>query len=300
MNLRRLMALVGALGAWAPTVWAQGQSQQAPAGSRPRFDTGINAARDVSIEQNLDAQLPLETTFRDEVGRSVALKEYFGKKPVWLVLPFFKCTGTCPMMVDGMISVMHEPALNYQLGRDFEIVVISINPRETPQIAAAKKQEYISKLGLAGAEKAFHFLTGEEKDIKAVADALGYKYVYDARTDQYAHASATFVLTPKGKISRYHFGVSYSPKDVRLSLTEAGQGRIGSVAEKILLFCYHYDPQRNTYGLYAFRLTQVLGGITVLALGSFMIFNFRREAREQELTRHSGGGATGVAPDREA
>ncbi|MBB6051076.1 SCO family protein [Armatimonas rosea] len=300
MFRRGLLALVMALGVLAPSAFAQGQSQQAPAGSRPRFDTGINAARDVAINQNLDAELPLEAQFHDELGRTVALKEYFGKKPVWMVLPFFKCTGTCPMMVDGMISVMHEPSLGYQIGRDFEIVVISINPRETPEIAAAKKQEYLSKLGLAGAEKSFHFLTGDEKDIRAVADALGYKYVYDARTDQYAHASATFVATPKGKISRYHFGVSYSPKDVRLSLTEAGQGRIGSLAEKVLLFCYHYDPQRNTYGLAAFRLTQVLGVVTILALGSFMIINFRREAREQQLTRTSGGDVVNKTSDREA
>jgi protein SCO1 len=295
-----LLTLVLALGVIVPSVFAQGQSQQAQAGSRPRFDTGINAARDVSINQNLDASLPLAASFRDELGRTVTLGEYFGKKPVWMVLPFFKCTGTCPMMVDGMISVMHEPNLGYQIGRDFEIVVISINPRETSQIAAAKKQEYLSKLGLAGAEKSFHFLTGDEKNIKSVADALGYTYVYDPATDQYAHASATFVATPKGKISRYHFGVSYSPKDVRLSFTEAGQGRIGSVAEKILLFCYHYDPQRNTYGLAAFRLTQVLGALTVLGLGSFMIINFRREAREQQLTRISGGDVTNKTSDREA
>ena len=300
MLLRRLLALTVAFGALVPSVFAQGQSQQAPMGARPRFDNGINAARDVAIDQNLDAALPLETLFRDESGKTVALKSFFGKRPVWMVLPFFKCTGTCPMMVDGMISVMHEPGLGYQIGRDFEIVVISINPRETPEIATAKRQEYLSKLGLAGAEKSFHFLTGEEPSIRAVAKALGYKYVYDAKTDQYAHASATFVATPQGKISRYHFGVSYSAKDVRLSLTEAGQGRIGSVAEKILLFCYHYDPQRNTYGLYVFRLVQVLGTLTVLVLGSFMIINFRRDAREQHLTRVSGGDATTKASDREA
>jgi protein SCO1 len=281
MCLRGKLALGAALLALAPSAFAQGQSQQAPPGSRPRFDTGINAARDVSISQNLDAALPLETVFRNETGKMVPLKEYFGAKPVWLVMPFFKCTGTCPMMVEGMISAMHEPGLGYQIGRDFEVVVISINPKETPEIATAKKQEYLSQLGLAGAEKSFHFLTGEEKDIRAVADALGYKYVYDAKTGQYAHASATFMATPKGRVSRYHFGVSYKAKDVRLSLTEAGQGRIGSVAEKILLFCYHYDPQRNTYGLAVFRLLQVLGTATAIALGSFMVISFRRESREQ-------------------
>ncbi|WP_395089060.1 SCO family protein [Armatimonas sp.] len=300
MSRRNLLALLAASGTLVPSAFAQGQSQQAPSGSQPRFDTSINAARDVAIDQNLDKALPLTATFHDELGRTVALKEFFGKKPVWLVLPFFKCTGTCPMMVDGMISVMHEPGLGYQIGRDFEIVVISINPRETPQIASAKKQEYISKLGLAGAEKSFHFLTGDEKNIRAVADVLGYKYVYDAKTDQYAHASATFVATPQGKISRYHFGVSYLAKDVRLSLTEAGRGHIGNVSEKILLFCYFYDPQRNTYGLAAFRIVQVLGTLTVLALGSFMIINFRRDAREQQLTRTSGGDAATKASNREA
>lgn len=281
MCLRGTLTLGAALLALAPSAFGQGQSQQAPFGSRPRFDTGINAARDVSISQNLDAALPLETVFRNETGKIVPLKEYFGTKPVWLVMPFFKCTGTCPMMVEGMISAMHEPGLGYQIGRDFEVVVISINPKETPEIATAKKQEYLSQLGLAGAEKSFHFLTGEEKDIRAVADSLGYKYVYDAKTGQYAHASATFMATPKGRVSRYHFGVSYKAKDVRLSLTEAGQGRIGSVAEKILLFCYHYDPQRNTYGLAVFRLLQVLGTATAIALGSFMVISFRRESREQ-------------------
>lgn len=299
MNIRAVvLVLVLALVALAPSGLAQGLSQQAPNGSRPRFDNGINAARDVAINQKLDTELPLEAVFRDESGKSVRLGDFFGKKPVWMVMPFYKCTGTCPQMVNGMIATMHDPALRYQIGADFEIIVLSINPRETSAIALAKKQQYLSELGLAGAERSFHFLTGEERDIRAVADALGYKYVYDAKRDQYAHASATFVITPKGRVSRYHFGVVYPAKDVRLSLTEAGQGRIGTVAEQILLFCYHYDPERNTYGLAVFRLLQVLGTLTIVLLGSYMYVNFRREAREQQFTRESGLGAK--SPDREA
>lgn len=293
-----ILVSVLALVMLVPSVFAQGASQQAQNGTRARFDTGINAARDVSINQKLDSELPLDATFRDESGKIVRLRDFFGKKPIWMVLPFYKCTGTCPQMVNGMIATMHDPSLKYQIGPDFEIIVLSINPRETASIALAKKQQYLSELGLAGAERSFHFLTGEEKDIRVLADALGYKYVYDAKRDQYAHASATFVITPKGRVSRYHFGVVYPAKDVRLSLTEAGQGRIGTVAEQILLFCYHYDPERNTYGLAVFRLLQVLGTLTVVLLGSYMYVNFRREAREHQSTRESGLGAN--APDREA
>lgn len=298
MQMRRSLGLVWALLSLVPAVFAQGMSQQGQNGTRPRFDTGINAAKDVAIDQNLDAMLPLDTVFRDEAGRAVALREFFGKKPVWMVMPFYKCTGTCPQMVNGMIATMHDPNLKYEIGKDFEIVVISINPRETPAIASAKKQQALSELGLAGADRSFHFLTGEEKDIRSVASALGYKYVYDSNRDQYAHGSATFVMTPKGNVSRYHFGVVYPAKDVRLSITEAGQGRIGSVAEKILLFCYHYDPQRNTYGLALFRILQALGTLTVLLLGSFIVMNFRREARENQVTRDPGLGEN--SPDREA
>lgn len=258
---------------------AQGLPQGAQAGGRPQFDSGINAARDVTVTQKLDNRVPLDRTFRDEQGRTVPLRSFFRGKPVWLVMPFYQCKNTCAMMLHGMVEALHDPALKWQVGRDFDIVVISINPKEDAALATATKGRYLSELGIAGAETGWHFLTGAEPDIRAVADAVGYTYVYDAQRDQYAHPSVTMILTPEGKVSRYLFGVVYPGKDAYLAMTEAGKGKIGSPADQFILMCYHYDPTRNTYGLAVFRLLQIFGTATVVLLGSFMVVSLRRERK---------------------
>jgi protein SCO1/2 len=268
---------------------AQGISQGPQPGGRATFDSGINAARDVTVDQRLDNRLPLESTFRDETGKSVTLGSFFGKRPVWLVMPFYQCKNTCAMMLHGMVEALHDPALKWQVGRDFDIVVISINPKEREALASATKDRYLSELGIPGAEKGWHFLTGEEPQIRKVAEAAGYTYVYDAARDQYAHPTVTMVATPDGRLSRYLFGVVYPGKDVTLAMTEAGKGRVGSVADQLLLMCYHYDPSRNRYGLAVFRLLQVFGTGTVVLLGSFMAISLRNERRARKRATSADG-----------
>ena len=280
MNARFLSTLGAAL-AVASCAWSQGINNSSRINSAPRQD-GINASTDVRVEQKLDAQLPLERTFRDEAGRSVTLGQYFGKRPVLILMPFYKCTATCVAIQNGVADLIREPGLRFKVGQDYDVITISINPRETADVAAAKKRALMSEVGLPGADRGWHFLTGEEPDIRAVADASGYHYKYDVRTDQYAHASAVWLATPKGKISRYFFGVVYPAKDVRLALTEAGQGHIGTLADQWLLYCYHYDPQKGKYGVAVFRLLQVFGLATVLLLGTFIFTNLRREVRDSK------------------
>ena len=194
-------------------------------------------------------------------------------------MPFYKCTGTCVAIQNGVVDLLREPGLRYKVGQDFDVVTISINPRETADVAAQKKRSLMSEVGLPGADQGWHFLTGNEEDIKAVADASGYHFKYDIKTDQYAHASAIWLATAKGKISRYFFGVVYPAKDVRLALTEAGEGKIGTATDQWLLYCYHYNPEQGKYGVAVFRLLQTVGIATVLLLGTFIVTNLRKEAQ---------------------
>ena len=283
--MKRYFVSTIALLAVGASAFAQGQAVT-QVDSAPRMG-GINAATDVRVDQNLDSPLPLDRTFRDESGQIVPLGKYFGKRPVLMVMPFYRCTGTCVAMLNGVALLVQEPGLKYKIGQDFDVVTISINPKETADIAAAKKRSYMSEVGIPGAEQGWHFLTGSEANIKAVADAAGYRYKYDVRTDQYAHASAIWLATPKGRISRYFFGVVYPVKDMRLALTEAGQGRIGTVADQWLLYCYHYDPQQGKYGIAVFKLMQIVGLGTVLLLGSFIFGSLRKEFRDRSLAAKS-------------
>jgi protein SCO1 len=261
--------------------FAQGQPVAGVGNAPPRIE-GINASTDVRIDQKLDAQIPLDRPFRDETGQVAPLGKFFGKRPVLMVMPFYKCTGTCVAMLNGVADLVRDPALRFKIGRDFDVVTISINPKETADLASAKKRSYMSEVGVPGAEQGWHFLTGEEADIKAVADTAGYKYKYNVVNDQYAHGSAIWLVTPKGKISRYFFGMFYPAKDVRLAMTEAGQGHIGTVVDQWLLYCYKYDPQKGKYGLAVFRLMQVFGTATVLLLGTFIIGSLRKERAERK------------------
>ena len=239
----------------------------------------INAVRDVAWDQKLDNQVTLGTTFRDENDREVPLGTYFGHRPVILVMPFYKCPGMCTIELSGMVDVFRDEKFRYKVGRDFDVVTLSINPNEKGDLATAKKKEYLDILAQPGAETGWHFLTGSEASIRKLADETGFRYKYQ-REDQYAHPSGIVFLTPKGRVSRYLFGAVYSPKDTRLAITEAGQGRIGSIEDKFVLACYHYDPKTGKYGLAVFRVLQVCGFATVFALGSFMILMFRKDARD--------------------
>jgi protein SCO1/2 len=232
----------------------------------------------VGLEQRLDAQLPLDAQFRDETGRAVRLGDYLGKRPAILALVYYRCTMLCNYILNGVVTGLRPLAL--RPGRDFEVIAISIDPSEDPQLAAGKRdhyaQSYSSKAGVAG----WHFLTGDEKEIRAVADAAGFHYRYDPRTKMFLHASGILVLTPRGRVSRYFYGVEYTPKDLKLGLIEASGNRIGSAADQILLYCYHYDPATGKYGAVVTNMLRIAAAGVLLILAVCLTILWRRDLRE--------------------
>jgi len=243
----------------------------------PQRQTNVELVKDVSIEQKLNEQVPLDLTFRDETGKTVQLKQYFGKKPVLLTLVYYECPSLCGLVLQGLLKSLR--VLNYTPGDQFEIVTVSISPWETPELAAAKKEAFLKEYGRLDAAAGWHWLTGDEKNIRALADAVGFRYVYDPKTKQFAHAAGIMLLTPTGKISRYFYGIEYSPRDLRMGIMDASQGKVGSLVEKVILFCYQYDPTTGKYGLVVVRLIQLGGLLTLAILGGFMGIMFYRERR---------------------
>ncbi|MEP0844765.1 MAG: SCO family protein [Phycisphaerae bacterium] len=235
--------------------------------------------KDVGIDQKLDAQVALDLPFRDEAGAPVRLGDYFHDKPVILTLVYYRCPMLCTLVLDGLLRSLKP--LGFAAGRDFQIVTVSFDPREGPELAKAKKSTYLQRYGQADAATGWHFLTGDEDAIRKLTDAVGFRYTYDEKTDQFAHASAIMVLTPAGKVSKYFYGIDYSTKDLRLGLVEASENRIGTRADELMLLCFHYDPTTGKYGLAVTRVLRVLGALTVLGLGSFMLFANRRSRRRR-------------------
>src|SRR5579863_2684169 len=239
----------------------------------------------VGIDQNLNAQIPLELKFRDETGQTVRLGQYFREKPVVLALVYYDCPGLCDLILNGLSHAMEQISLN--VGADYQVVTVSFNPKESWQLATAKKANYIEKYQRPGAKDGWHFLTGDEASIKSLADTVGFHYKYDPINNQFAHASAIFILTPEGKIARYFYGIAYKPRDFRLGLVEASANKIGSAADQVLLFCYHYDPTTGKYGMVITQVTRALGTATVLALGAFVFIMIRRDRHSHLDARRS-------------
>jgi protein SCO1/2 len=234
--------------------------------------------RKVGIDQLLNQQVPLELKFRDESGREVALREYFRGKPVVLSLVYYHCPMLCTMTLDGLVRSLRAVPLG--IYQDFEVVTVSFDPREKPPLAAESKAAILGRYKRPGAENGWHFLTGEEASIRPLVDSVGFHYTYDEKTGQFAHAAAIMILTPEGKIARYLYGVEYAPRDLRLALVEASTGKIGSPVDQALLYCFHYDPSFGKYSLAVMNVIRVLGGATVVLLGGFMLFMFRRDRRK--------------------
>jgi len=251
------------------------QAASQPAGVRPPV------LKDVGIDQLLNNQVPLDLEFKDENGRTVKLVEYFKDKPVVLSLVYYNCPGLCTQVLTGLLGTLK--TLPMSPGKEFISLSVSFDPNENSDLAAAKQKEYIGRLKKPEAAAGWHFLTGQEEQIKALTRSVGFRYVWDPVTKQYAHASGIIVLTPGGKVSRYFYGIEYAPRDLRLGLLEASGGGIGSIADKIILYCYKYDPTRGEYSLVVFRLLQVFGVltlITIIALISFLIYmTKKKEAR---------------------
>jgi protein SCO1/2 len=230
----------------------------------------------VTIEQRLNAQLPLDLIFRDETGREGALGRYFDGKPVLLALVYYDCPQLCPLVLDGLARSLRP--LDLQPGGDYRVVAISIDPRETPEIAATKKRALMERLRPEAAS-GWHFLTGDQLSIESLATTAGFRYVENKKekADRYVHAIGTIVMTPEGKISRYFYGFDYPPRDVRFALVEASGNRIGSAVDQLLLLCYKYDPAQGKYTLSILNLLRFSATATVLVLGGFLTFMFRRE-----------------------
>ena len=245
--------------------------------------------KDVGINQKLNESIPLGLTFNDENGKPVELRQYFGGKPVILSLVYYNCPMLCTQVLNGLDRSLKNISLD--LGKDYAVVTVSIDPTERPVLASAKQQLYTGMYGRPGAAEGWHFLTGSEPQIKQLASAVGFRYAYDPDSKQFAHASAIMVLTPEGKISRYFYGITYPSRDLRLGLVDASEGKIGSPVDAILLFCYHYDPGTGKYGLVISRVIQIAGGLTILVVAGLIFVLARREhyALPQERVMKSHG-----------
>jgi protein SCO1/2 len=233
---------------------------------------------DVRFDQRLNAPLPLETRFKDEEGRDVVLGDYFGTRPVVLAFVYYECPMLCTQVLNGLTTSLM--VLTETVGREFDVVAISFDARETPALANGKKKSNLDRYKRPESAQGWHFLTGDETAIRAVTAAAGFKFVWDERTHQFAHPSGIVVATPEGKLSRYFFGIEYAPRDVKFALIESSAGRIGNAIDQLLLYCYHYDPSTGSYGFVAMGAVRVGGALTVLALVGFVVVSIRREMRD--------------------
>ena len=243
----------------------------------PIQNIGVRPAllKDVGVDQKLNESIPLDLRFKDEHGAPVELRQYFGSKPVILSLVYYNCPMLCTQVLNGLERSLKE--LSLEIGKDYTVVTLSIDPTEQPALAGAKQELYTGLYGRAGAAQGWHFLTGAEPQIKALAHSAGFRYAYDPDSKQFAHASVIMLLTPEGKISRYFYGITYPSRDLRLGLVDASEGKIGTPVDAILLFCYHYDPGTGKYGLIISRVIQIAGGLTILILGGLIFVLGRRE-----------------------
>ena len=224
----------------------------------------------IDVEEHLGDYIPLDLTFTDAVGSAVRLEEYFNKGiPVFLVLAYYECPMLCTLVLNsaanGLLGVT-----NIDPGTDYEVLTVSIDPDETAELAAQKQNRYLKTLGVRGTEGSWKFHVGEEQNIRSLADALGFKYYYVEKRDEYAHPAAAFILTAEGKISRYLYGLDFKPRDLRLGLLEAADGKIGTTIDRIILYCFHYDPDSKGYVLFAQNVMRVGGVITVIILALFL------------------------------
>jgi len=236
----------------------------------------------VGIDQLLGQQIPLDLQFRDESGKTVKLADYFKSgKPVIVNLVYYQCPMLCGEVLQGMSAAVK--VLKFTPGKEYEVVTVSIDPREGPDLATAKKQSVMERLGRPGAEKGWHFLVGDQPNIDALAKSIGWHYQYDPKINQFAHAAGIVLVTPEGTIAQYYYGVEYSARDLRLGIIEASQNKVGSLADQVLLYCYHYDPRTGKYGAVVTNIVRLGGLVTVFLLGGFLIVMYRHEPRAKGI-----------------
>ncbi|HEY6050554.1 MAG TPA: SCO family protein [Thermoanaerobaculia bacterium] len=252
-----------------------------PAGAQPAI------LKDVGIDQRLGAQIPLDAILQDEQGRAVRLGQFFGPRPVVLVLAYYNCPMLCTQVLNGTLSSLR--VLSFDAGKEFEVVVVSFDPRDRPADAAAKKAPYVKEYGRPGTENGWHFLTGGPASIARLTSAVGFRYKFDESLGQFAHASAIFVATPDGRLSRTLFGIEYAPRDVRLALIEAANRKIGTPVDQILLYCYHYDPKIGKYGAVVMNMVRMGGVAAVAILTTFLLVMWRRD-RKRDAAKAAAAG----------
>jgi protein SCO1 len=234
----------------------------------------------IGIDQRLHAQVPLDLVFTDETGREVTLGEYFGKRPVILALVYYECPMLCTQVLNGVVSALG--VLTFDVGRQYDVIAVSINPKEGPGLASQKKQASLERYKRPQTAAGWHFLTGREESIKALAAAVGFRYAYDPEIGQYAHGAGIELLTPHGVISKYFYGIEYSPRDIRFGIIEASEERIGTPIDDVMLLCYHYDPTTGKYGATAIGAVRIGAVATVVAFLSFLFVSLRRDARSKD------------------
>jgi protein SCO1 len=268
----RLILFLAALG-WTTPASAQVGRMAPPPGDAAGDRPGLLSQ--VRIDQRLNHQVPLDLPFVDDHGRDVRLGQYFGTRPVILALVYYECPMLCTQVLNGLVTALG--VMSFDVGREFDVVAVSINPREGPGLASQKKSAYLDRYGRAHTADGWHFLTGTEESIAALADAVGFRYAYDDAIKQYAHGAGIELLTPKGVVSKYFYGIEFSSRDLRLGIIEASDERIGTPIDDFLLFCYHYDPATGKYGAAVLRLVRLGAIATVLVFLSFLAVSLRRE-----------------------
>ncbi|HTX53180.1 MAG TPA: SCO family protein [Candidatus Baltobacteraceae bacterium] len=273
--MRWMVALLGvALACLVPTGAGAHSVANEPLSKNGEF------LKQVGLDQKLGAALPLDLPFRDESGKTVTLGSLFGGTPVILAFTYYNCTMLCPLLLDGIVQALRPTGVTP--GKQVNVVVVSIDPKEGPVLAATKKEVYVQRYGKADTEAGWHFLTGQESAIQQLTAAAGFRYVYDAARKDFAHATGILILTPQGKISRVMSGTEFASRDLRLALVEASNGTIGTPIDQVVLYCYHYDPLTGKYGMVIMNVLRLAGSATVLCIGAFMLVMFRRDRRARD------------------
>ncbi len=264
-----------------PSAFMRGQDQG------PASQVDPASLKEIGIDQHLNEQLPLDVQLKDEDGNTVRLGDYFKKgRPVILTFVYYQCPMLCSEVLSGLGSAMD--VMKFTAGNEYEVVTVSVDPRDTPQVAKEKKASYLKEYNRPGSDDGWHFLTGDPQNVARLAKAAGWKYRWDPKLNQFIHAAGIMIVTPQGKLAQYYYGIEYSPKDLRLGLIEASQDKIGNFVDQVVLYCYHYDPHSGKYGAVIANMLRIGGAATVLLLGGFIVLMFRRDA-------HAGRHETGQA-----
>ena len=274
---QHLAAFFLVLNICVPSVFANTMTQPVLA-DRPMTEM----IREIGIDQKLDQPLPLNIEFKNEAGQTVKLGDYFGSKPVLLNLVYFRCPMLCSFVLDGIVKALKP--LKFTAGQEFQIITVSIDPKDTPEKATEKKAAILKQYHKPGAEKGWHFLTGTQSSIDTLASAVGFRYVFDAQSGQYAHAGGIMVATPQGKLARYFYGIEYAPRDLRFAFIESSQNKIGSFTDQLLLLCFHYDPMTGKYGLLIMNILRLAGFSTAgfAALGVILMLRREHSSRQSK------------------